>query len=85
MNRIFADTRFGMTVPSNDGIVHAVCTLCSRQQVHGRDITTGNVVVEVKQLLRPGLRPLYPGKFDEDEPVCVGGFYEWPSSHLVLM
>jgi len=74
-----------MTVPSNEAIVHAVCTLCSRQQVHGHDVTPGNVVVEVKQLLRPGLRPLCPRNFDENELVCVGGFYEWPSSHLLLI
>ena len=74
-----------MTVPSNDAIVHAVCTLCSRQQVHGHDVAPGNVVVEVKQVFRPELRPLCSGNFDEDERVCVGGFYEWPSSHLVLM
>lgn len=85
MNRTFADTRFGMTVPNSDAVMHAVCTICSRQQVHGRDITPGNVVVQVMQILRPGLRPLCPGKFDDDEPVCVGGFYEWPSGHLVLI
>lgn len=73
-----------MTVREN-GEVHAVCTLCSRQQVHCRNITPGNVVVNVLQILKPGVRPLFPGKFDEDEPLCVGGFYEWPSSHLVLM
>ena len=42
-------------------------------------------MVQVLQVFRPGLFPLCPGAFDQDEPVCVGGYYEWPCSHLVLM
>ena len=82
---IFVDTQFGMTIPDGNDVAHAVCQLSQRQQLHGRAVTLGNVVVEVLQVLRPGLLPLCPGGFDHDEPVSVGGYYEWPCSHLVLM
>ena len=49
---------FGITVPNNDRVVHTVCTLYSWQQVHGHDITQENVVVDIIQILRPGLCPL---------------------------
>ena len=82
---IFVDAQFGMTIPEGSDVVHAVCQLSQRQQLHGCAVTPGNVVVEVLQVLRPGLLPLCPGGFDQDEPVFVEGYYEWPCSHLVLM
>lgn len=82
---IFADTQFRMTIPEGSDVVHAVCQLSQRQQLYGCVVTPENVVVEVLQVLRPGLLPLCPEGFDQDEPVFVGGYYKRPCSHLVLM
>lgn len=74
-----------MTLPNSNGDLYALCLLRPRSEIHGRAVFPGSVVVLVTHILRQGLRPLRPGRFDEDEPVSVGGFYEWPSSQLVLL
>lgn len=68
-----------MSVPDGNGAIHALCKLAPRQQLHGRPVTPGNVMVQVLQVLRTGLLSLCPGGFDQDEPVCAG-----PCSHPVL-
>lgn len=78
-------TEFGMMLPDTSSRIHAVCVLTSRTQMHGRSVAQGNVVVEVLRVLNPALHPIFPGAFDEEEPVCVGGFYEWPCSQLKFM
>lgn len=78
-------TEFGMMLPDTSSTIHAVCVLTSRTQMHGRSVAQGNVVVEVLRVLNPALHPIFPGAFDEEEPVCVGGFYEWPCSQLKFM
>ncbi|XP_068670161.1 uncharacterized protein [Montipora foliosa] len=78
-------TEFGMMLPDTSSRIHAVCVLTSRTQMHGRSVAQGNVVVEILRVLNPALHPIFPGAFDEEEPVCVGGFYEWPCSQLKFM
>ena len=80
-----ADTQFGMLKPNTNRTVHAVCVLSPRARIHGRTVTPGSVVVEVRKVLTPGLRPICSGAFDEGEDVYVGGFYEWPSSQLTFL
>ena len=74
-----------MLLPSTNRIVHAVCVLSARTEIHGHAVTPGNVVVEVRKVLSPGVRPLIRSPFDEDEDVCVGGFYEWPCNQLIFI
>ena len=74
-----------MLTSTADPTVHAVSVLSPRTQIHGHSISPGNVVVEVRKVMTPGLRPLCHSAFDEGEPVSVGGFYEWPFSHLTFM
>ena len=81
----FTDTQLGMTMPNSNGDLYARCLLRPRSEIHGRAVLPGNVVVLVTHILRQGLMPLHPGRFDDDEPVSVGGFYEWPISQLVLL
>lgn len=78
-------TEFGMMLPGTSSRIHAVCVLTSRTQMQGRLVAQGNVVVEVLRVLNAALHPMFPGAFDEEEPVCVGGFYEWPCSQLKFM
>ena len=72
-------------LPGTSSRIHAVCVLTSRTQMHSRLVAQGNVVVQVLRVLNPALHPMFPGAFDEEEPVCVGGFYEWPCSQLKFM
>ena len=85
MSFFFTDTQFGMTFPGSNGGLYAYCVLRPRSEIHGRAVLPGNVVVLVTHILRKGLRPIRPGRFDEDEPVSVGGYYEWPCSQVVLL
>lgn len=78
-------TEFGVMLPGTSSTIHAVCVLTSRTQMHGRLVAQANVVVEVLRVLNPALHPMFPVAFDEEEPVCVGGFYEWPCSQLKFM
>ncbi|KAK2550334.1 hypothetical protein P5673_029034 [Acropora cervicornis] len=78
-------TEFGMMLPGTSSRIHAVCVLTSRTQMHARLVAQGNVVVEVLRVLNPALHSMFHGAFDEEEPVCVGGFYEWPCSQLKFM
>ena len=58
--------------------IKAVCTLeLGRNVIHGHVVKPGNVVVMVSEVFEATLKPP-----DSDECVCVGGFYEWPSSKL---
>lgn len=68
---------------SND--IHAVAVVTERTELHGRKLAPGNVIVEVRRIDKHGLLPSCPGSFDMDEPICVGGFYEWPSNRLALL
>ena len=68
---------------SND--VQAIAVVSEQTHVHGKDVGSGNVVVQVRQIINPGLLPSCPGAFDIDEPVAMGAFYEWPCDKLALL
>ena len=68
-----------MLLPSTNRIVHSVCVLSAQTEIHGHAVTPGNVVVEVRKVLSPGVCPLIHSPFDEDEDVCVGGFMNGPA------
>ena len=78
------ETPFGLMVPSHTGI-QALAVLIDRNQLHGHPVQRGNLVVEVKWVFQPGLKPLCPREFGEDELGCEGGFYEWLSSGVSFL
>ena len=71
-------------VPSRPGM-QALAVLTDRTVIHGHPVQPGNLVIQVQRLLQSGLKPLCPGPFDEEELVCEGGFYEWPSSCISFL
>ena len=75
---------FGVMSRDSDD-VQALAVLTERTEVHGRKVSVGNVVIETKKIITPGLLPVCTAAFDMDEPLSVGGFYEWPSNRLALV
>lgn len=83
-NSPLLDMLFGVMSTDSD-VVHALAVLTGRTEVHGRKLSVGNVVVEIRRILVPGLLPLCSAAFDMDEHVCEGGFYEWPRNRLAIV
>ena len=65
--------------------VQALSVLTEGTEVHGRKVSVGNVVIEMKKIIMPGLLPVCTAAFDMDEPLSVGGFYEWQSNRIALV
>ena len=81
----FADMLFGVMEEEGVNDIHAIAVMTGRRQIHGGNVRPGNACIEIKRVLKPGLLPMYPTAFDMDEPISVGGFYEWPTNRLAIM
>ena len=75
---------FGVMSIDSD-VIHALAVFTGQTEIHERKLNTENVGVEIRHILVPGLLPLCSAAFDMDEPICVGGFYEWPRTRLALV
>lgn len=67
----------------NTNTIRGSRKLRASNTLHGRQISTGSLVVEIDTLEdNCSMKPPISGPFDEDEPVQKGGFYAWPISKL---
>ena len=75
---------FGLMTKNSDDL-QAVAVISEQTCVHGQNVRSGNVVVEVRRIIHPGLLPFCAGAFDMDELVALGAFYAWPCDRLALL
>lgn len=80
---LFPGTRVGL-VDTNKSI-QAWGIVCKRNELHGRKLEEGHVVVAVTEVLETcNLKPACPGPFDDPSSIHEGEFHSWPLASLAL-